>query len=362
MNKRIAAFFIMALACVTVILSCDNKKNITPVNGVLDETVVSKAPETVKNTLKRIIIDDRFENILNDEKNGISVWCLMRCDDNNSSEGYGVVVRKGNLLTAFPDIRHGNNPKARYDSSSKRLFLTGGAVEGTGILAEQLHIIGFDETGKATILTKINPYDIQKALCGKLGHTVNDSLVTFYDGTKKICAVVDTTTDMGGLDSTPVWIGEQIAYDISGRQPRVLVIPSLKHVTGLVLDYSMMPTIEAEISIGDGNKIAISDLKVFKDRFEGTYFDMDNHEPNLTITYRRDDGRYDVQIGIFRLTTLDDGIATENNGKLNFTATDAAGNPIGGVIDIKSDTATVTFTKSTWPLLENGSSFQYSLK
>ena len=38
---------------------------------------------------------------------------------------------------------------------------------------------------------------------------------------------------------------------------------------------------------------------------DGNYLDEDNNEPNLFIT-RRDDGKYDVRIGIFRLTNLDD--------------------------------------------------------
>ena len=42
-----------------------------------------------------------------------------------------------------------------------------------------------------------------------------------------------------------------------------------------------------------------------------------------------------------------------------FTATDAAGNPISGVITVEDQIATVTFTDSTWELLENGSAFHY---
>jgi hypothetical protein len=93
--------------------------------------------------------------------------------------------------------------------------------------------------------------------------------------------------------------------------------------------------------------------------YEGIYLDEDNNEPNLYIT-RRDDGRYDVQIGIFRLTSLDDGIGTMETNGIDFTATDAAGNHIGGVIILKGDTAEVVFTRSTWPLLENGSTFHYT--
>lgn len=95
--------------------------------------------------------------------------------------------------------------------------------------------------------------------------------------------------------------------------------------------------------------------------YEGTYLDQDRSDPNLVIT-PREDGRYSVYIGIYRLTTLDDGIGTVTGKGLAFTATDAGGAPIGGLITVDRDTAVVTFTDSTWPLLENGASFTYVRK
>lgn len=92
--------------------------------------------------------------------------------------------------------------------------------------------------------------------------------------------------------------------------------------------------------------------------FEGIYLDQDNDEPNLFIT-KQDDGSYRVEVGIFRLTFLDDGIGTADRHGLSFTATDACGEPIGGVITLQADTATVTFTSSNWELIENGSTFKY---
>lgn len=93
--------------------------------------------------------------------------------------------------------------------------------------------------------------------------------------------------------------------------------------------------------------------------YEGTYLDADNNEPNLVIT-AREDGQYNVTVGVFRLTSLDDGLGFLTDKGLSFTATDAAGNPLGGIITLDADTATVTFTDSTWPLLENGASFTYT--
>lgn len=45
---------------------------------------------------------------------------------------------------------------------------------------------------------------------------------------------------------------------------------------------------------------------------------------------------------------------------LKFTATDAAGNPIGGIITLDGNVATVTFTDSTWGYIQNGDTFLYT--
>ena len=92
--------------------------------------------------------------------------------------------------------------------------------------------------------------------------------------------------------------------------------------------------------------------------YVGQYLDEDNNEPNLYII-SLPDGSYSVEIGIFRLTYIDDGVGTVTSDGLDFTATDANGDPIGGVITLQGDTATVTFTNSTWTYIENGDYFRY---
>ena len=72
-----------------------------------------------------------------------------------------------------------------------------------------------------------------------------------------------------------------------------------------------------------------------------------------------EDGTFVVQIGIYRLTELSDGVGALESDGLHFTATDANGNPISGVITVNGDEATITFTDSTWPLLPNGEQFTY---
>ncbi len=95
------------------------------------------------------------------------------------------------------------------------------------------------------------------------------------------------------------------------------------------------------------------------DAYIGEYLDQDNNDPNLEIA-KGEDGKYTVQIGIYRLTTFDDGVGELTAEGMKFTATDGSGNPIGGIITLDGDKATVTFTDSTWELLENGSAFVYT--
>ena len=87
----------------------------------------------------------------------------------------------------------------------------------------------------------------------------------------------------------------------------------------------------------------------FVDEYDGS---------SLTIS-AREDGRYDVLIDLFRLTYLYDGVGDDADGGIDFTATDAAGEPIGGRITIAADTATLTFVHTTWPLIEEGATWEF---
>jgi hypothetical protein len=129
-------------------------------------------------------------------------------------------------------------------------------------------------------------------------------------------------------------------------------------VFGAILICGIMAGCKNQNSGNQDETSTIEESKIPELSYEGIYLDEDNNEPNLFITHR-DDGKYDVQIGIFRLTNLDDGVGTMGANGMDFTATDAAGNSIGGEIILRGDTAEVVFTRSTWSLLENGSKFQY---
>ncbi|MBQ2177972.1 MAG: hypothetical protein II451_02470, partial [Oscillospiraceae bacterium] len=65
--------------------------------------------------------------------------------------------------------------------------------------------------------------------------------------------------------------------------------------------------------------------------YEGQYLDIDTNQPGLRIV-ASDNGGYLVQVGIYRLTSLDDGRGEMKPDGLHFTATDASGNPISGLI------------------------------
>ena len=90
-------------------------------------------------------------------------------------------------------------------------------------------------------------------------------------------------------------------------------------------------------------------------------FVSDDDGSTLTIT-AREDGRYNVVVELFRLTSLDDGMGVDAEGGIDFTATDAAGNPIGGRITFAADMATLTFVRSTWSLIENGAKWEFKRK
>jgi len=88
-----------------------------------------------------------------------------------------------------------------------------------------------------------------------------------------------------------------------------------------------------------------------------TYADL-NDGSTLTIDNRTNSGPR-VNISLFRLTDIDGGMAKISDGALTFTATDAAGQPIGGRITFDCDTAHLTFTESSWEYLPKGTTYSF---
>ena len=75
--------------------------------------------------MKQVNIDECYETLMEDKTTGVSVWSLLKCSDEVSSEGYGMVIGKGDVKTALPQIRHGRMPRARYDATTGDLLIVG---------------------------------------------------------------------------------------------------------------------------------------------------------------------------------------------------------------------------------------------
>lgn len=116
---------------------------------------------------------------------------------------------------------------------------------------------------------------------------------------------------------------------------------------------------ETEKMIADISEIVFKSL-MMQNSIIGEY---ENSNDGSTITISKsDNGRIKVEIGLTRLTTIDDGVGVLFDNGLTFSATDAAGNPIYGEITIEGDTARLTFAKSTWKYLPDGTTFTFKRK
>ena len=83
------------------------------------------------------------------------------------------------------------------------------------------------------------------------------------------------------------------------------------------------------------------------DLYEGEYSDYDVNEPSLEIK-KNNDETYQIQIKIYRLFYLDDGVGKVTEKGLEFEATGPNGNKVNGVIRLEEDIATVTFFSQEW--------------
>lgn len=263
MKKRKMLTVAAAIMCCIVTGCTDHSPKVTPMSGTIEEAFgLESASKEVQEAMASGTLDVRYENVCHDATARVAVWSLMRLDDERSSEGMGVMVVKDDKATAFPDIRHGNQPSARYDAKTQTLRLAMGEMEGTGAYVERLYLLRFADDGTASIAQSIDPYDMQQALLQRLGYSIDGQSISFYDKKRLLCTVTDTVSDMGGFDEDPIWIGEQLRYDISGETVRVLCTPGLKYVTGLVLNYDAMPTISADVELSPEASFDIKNISV----------------------------------------------------------------------------------------------------
>ena len=232
-----------------------------PMNGTMEEAVApGDAPQAVTDLMKQVNIDDRYETLMEDKANGVSVWSLLNCGDTISSEGYGIVVGKGDVKTALPNLRHGRMPRARYDAATGDLWILGSDMEGTGVNVERPYLLRFGDDGYASIVNSIDPYEMQQALCKALTYSIDGQEITFYAEGKELAKATNKMEDMGGFMDDAIYVGEQISYGIEGPIT-VHVTPGVNFVVGKVLHYDDMPTISATVTLDESGP-KLSDFKV----------------------------------------------------------------------------------------------------
>lgn len=230
--------------------------------GTMEEPMPSDVmPDDMQQALAKATKFHSHE-LMNDTVNAV---CVMSIDemDETSTEGYGIQVTKGAVSTTFPNIRNTRQPQAKYDAKTGDLWLTSSAMEGTGVRVEWLHQIRFGENDLAYVKTEVNPYGVQQELLQRLAYTIEGETITIYDGDKLLATVTNTVTDMGGFDDEqPLWIGEQLYYDVSGDEPQVVFTPGVKFTTGLVLTYDDMPELSAPMTIDQNGMFTIHAISV----------------------------------------------------------------------------------------------------
>ena len=250
------AIGLMTAGCKTA--SVDKKQ----MAGTMEEPVPSDTmPDNVQQAMAKAMKFHSHE-LMNDTVNVVYVTSIDEMDE-TSTEGYGIQVTKGAMSTTFPNIRNTREPQATYNAKTGDLWLTSSAMEGTGVRVEWLHQVRFGENELAYVKTEVNPYSVQQELLQRLSYTIEGETITLYDGDKLLATVTNTVKDMGGFDDEqPLWIGEQLYYDVSGDEPKVVFNPGVKFTTGLVLTYDDMPELSAPITIDENGMFTIHEITV----------------------------------------------------------------------------------------------------
>lgn len=97
---------------------------------------------------------------------------------------------------------------------------------------------------------------------------------------------------------------------------------------------------------------------IIEDLFVGEYNSFDMDEPSLEIQ-KNEDGTYWIQIGIFRLVSLDDGKGIADDDGIMFSATAPNGQILEGTITLEGETAIVTFTNAEWSTYSSENVYKY---
>ena len=94
-------------------------------------------------------------------------------------------------------------------------------------------------------------------------YRINGQTISLYDGDKLLASVTNSVKDMGGFDDDqPLWIGEQLYYDVSSGDPKVIFIPGVKFDSGFVLVYDDMPELSAPFIVDENGLFTIQEITV----------------------------------------------------------------------------------------------------
>ena len=106
-------------------------------------------------------------------------------------------------------------------------------------------------------------HSVQQALLQRLGYRINGQTISLYDGDKLLASVTNSVKDMGGFDDDqPLWIGEQLYYDVSSGDPKVIFIPGVKFNSGFVLVYDDMPDLSSPFTVDENGLFTIQEITV----------------------------------------------------------------------------------------------------
>ena len=139
---------------------------------------------------------------------------------------------------------------------------------------------------------------------------------------------------------------------------------SIEYYSGTEID-QIISEHEAEIGMTDKIKngeevkwIGINIPTYTEDDYIGSYKD-DMGDENLQIA-KGDDGKYIIQIGVYRLCFMPDGVGEFIwDGRMDFSIPDENGNNLEGNITLDGKNATVTFTYSEWEYINPGDQYVY---
>ena len=262
-RKTFISLAIVVVAMGMMMAGCKNADVIKMhLAGTMEEPLPSDMmPDHVQQALAKAM-KYHCHDLLNDAANEINVSSIDEVDQ-TSTEGYGINVTKGAISTTFPNIRHTREPQAKYNAKTGDLWFTSSAMEGTGVRVEWLHQIRFGDNDLAYVKTEVNPYGVQQELLQRLSYTIEGETISLYDGGKLLATVTNSVKNMGGFDDEqPLWIGEQLYYEVRSGDPKVIFIPGVKFTTGLVLTYDDMPELSAPITIDENGLFTIHEITV----------------------------------------------------------------------------------------------------